>query len=152
MAPYQDMGEGASARRSRGGRLLDSEFVQFVLAGGTSALLNFLSRIGFSQFVSYRLAVILAYLIGMITAFLLIKYFVFEKSGRSAVSEFKGFVIVNIVSAAQVWLISVGLAEYFFPSIGFGFYPEEVAHFIGLGTLAVTSYFGHKHFSFRKTP
>jgi len=131
--------------------IVPREFIQFILAGGFSALINFISRIGFSEIVSFRVAVLLAYPIGMITAFLLTKYYVFEKSGRSLISEFKGFTIINFISVIQVWVISVGLVEYLFPEFSFTFYPEALAHFIGLGTLAITSYFGHKYFSFRKS-
>jgi len=127
-----------------------SEFFQFLLVGGLAAGINFISRIGFSEFFSYRIAIVLAYLIGMITAFLLSKYYVFEKSGRSLNDELRDFIIVNVFAVIQVWLISVSLAEYFFKYITFTFYPEEVAHLIGLGIPAITSYFGHKYFSFRK--
>ena len=127
-----------------------NEFFQFLVVGGLAAGINFISRIGFSELVSYRVAIVLAYLIGMITAFLLSKHYVFEKSGRPLKDEFRDFTIVNIFAVIQVWLISVGLAEYFFPHISFNFYPEEVAHLIGLGIPAITSYFGHKYFSFRK--
>jgi len=98
-----------------------SEFFQFIMVGGFSAGVNFVSRIGFSELVSYRYAIILAYLVGMVTAFLLSKHYVFEKSGRSFKDEFRDFTIVNIFAVIQVWLISVGLAEYFFPYISFTF-------------------------------
>lgn len=127
-----------------------SEFFQFLMVGGVAAGINFISRIGFSEFFSYRVAIVLAYIIGMLTAFLLSKYYVFEQSGRALKDELRDFTIVNIFAVIQVWLISVGLAEYLFPYISFTFYPEEVAHLIGLGIPAVTSYFGHKYFSFRK--
>lgn len=127
-----------------------TEFFQFLIVGGFAAGVNFISRIGFSEIVSFRLAVILAYLIGMLTAYLLSKHYVFEKSGRALKDELRDFTIVNIFAVIQVWLISVGLAEYFFPYISFHIFPEEVAHLIGLGIPAITSYFGHKHFSFRK--
>ena len=126
------------------------EFLQFLVVGGFSAGVNFLSRIGFSELVSYRYAIVLAYLIGMLTAFILSKYYVFEKSGRAFKDEFRDFTIINIFAIIQVWLISVGLAEYLFPYISFNFYPEEIAHLIGLGIPVITSYLGHKHFSFRK--
>jgi len=126
------------------------EFFQFLMVGGFSAGINFVSRIGFSELVSYRYAIIFAYLVGMITAFLLSKHYVFEKSGRPFKDEFRDFTIVNVFAVIQVWLISVGLAEYFFPYISFTFYPEEVAHLIGLGIPVISSYFGHKYFSFRK--
>ena len=131
-------------------KLDHSEFLQFLLVGGLAAGVNFVSRIGFSELVSYRVAIVLAYLIGMLTAFILSKHFVFEKSGRHYKDELRDFTIVNIFAVIQVWLISVGLAEYFFPYISFDFYPEEVAHLIGLGIPAITSYFGHKYFSFRQ--
>jgi len=126
------------------------EFFQFLMVGGLAAGINFISRIGFSELVSYRLAIVLAYIVGMITAFILSKHYVFEQSGRHFKDELRDFTIVNIFAVIQVWLISVGLAEYFFPYISFNYYPEEIAHLIGLGIPAVTSYFGHKHFSFKK--
>ncbi|MCW8899599.1 MAG: GtrA family protein [Gammaproteobacteria bacterium] len=126
------------------------EFFQFLFVGGLAAGINFVSRIGFSELVSYRVAIVLAYLIGMLTAFILSKHYVFEKSGRHFKDELRDFTIVNIFAVIQVWFISVGLAEYLFPYIFFTFYPEEIAHLIGLGIPAVTSYFGHKYFSFRK--
>jgi len=132
-------------------KLNHSEFFQFLIVGGFAAGINFISRIGFSELVSYRYAIILAYLVGMITAFLLSKHYVFEKSGRKYKDELRDFTIVNIFAVIQVWLISVGLAEYLFPYFSFTFYPEEVAHLIGLGIPVISSYFGHKYYSFRKT-
>lgn len=128
----------------------NSEFLQFLIVGGFSAGVNFVSRIGFSEFVSYRYAIVLAYLVGMLTAFLLSKHYVFEKSGRPFKDELRDFTIVNLFAVIQVWLISVGLAEYFFPYISFSYFPEEIAHIIGLGIPVISSYFGHKYFSFRK--
>lgn len=127
-----------------------TEFMQFLIVGGFAALVNFVSRIIINQFVSYRAAVILAYPLGMLTAFTLSKIYVFEKSGRHHLHELRDFTIVNVLAAAQVWLISVGLAEYAFPAVNYHFHAPELAHMIGLGVPAITSYFGHKYFSFRK--
>ena len=126
------------------------EFIQFLFVGGIAASVNFISRIGFNEFFSYRLSIVLAYIVGMIIAFLLFKHYVFEKSGKHYIEEVKNFTLVNIFSIIQVWFISVGLAEYLFPYLKFNIYPEEVAHFIGLGIPAISSYFGHKYFSFNK--
>lgn len=125
--------------------------MRFVITGGFAAGINFLSRIGLSEFVSYRYAVFFAYLIGMITAFILSKLFVFDKSGKTAWNEFAKFTIVNIVAVIQVWLISVGLVEYGFPAINFVFYPEEIAHLIGISVPVISSYYGHKYFTFAGT-
>ncbi len=127
---------------------INSEFARFILTGGFAAGVNFLSRIGLSELMSYRFAVFVAYIIGMITAFILAKIFVFTKSSQTTSNEFSRFTLVNIVAVIQVWFISVGLAEYGFPAINFVFYPEEVAHLIGISVPVVTSYYGHKYFTF----
>lgn len=131
-------------------KTIRTEFMQFLIVGGFAALVNFVSRIIINEWVNYRIAVMLAYLIGMLTAFVLSKMYVFEKSGRHHLHELRDFTIVNIFAVIQVWIISVGLAEYIFPAIDYTFYAPEVAHLIGLGIPAVTSYLGHKYFSFRK--
>lgn len=124
-------------------------FVKFVAAGGFAALVNLGSRIAINEYTSYQWAVILAYLCGMVTAFTLFKLVVFDKSGRSNHHEFLWFSLVNVFAAAQVWLISVGLAEYYFPWIGFDWHPGLLAHLIGVSVPVITSYFGHKLLSFR---
>ncbi|MDY6979491.1 MAG: GtrA family protein [Pseudomonadota bacterium] len=133
-------------------KTLRTEFMQFLVVGGFAALVNFVSRIIINEWVGYRLAVVLAYLVGMLTAFILSKIYVFEKSGRHHWHELRDFTLVNLLAVIQVWLISVGLAEYLFPAMGYTFYAPEVAHLIGLAIPAVTSYLGHKYYSFRKSP
>ncbi|MBV5336344.1 GtrA family protein, partial [bacterium] len=105
---------------------------------------------GFSQVMDFRWAVIAAYLCGMVTAWILSRLFVFGASGRSAWTEFARFGLVNVFAAAQVWLVSVGLAEYAFPAVGFVHHAEDVAHMIGVVIPVFTSYLGHKHFSFSR--
>jgi len=124
------------------------QFIRFMLVGGVAALVNFGSRIVFSMTFSFRWAVVLAYIIGMLTAYILSKYFVFELSGKSAIEELYRFVLVNLFAIAQVWLISIALAEYLFPMLEYAYYAEELAHFIGLLIPVITSYLGHKHFTF----
>ena len=41
-----------------------------------------------------------------------------------------------------------GLARLAFPAVGFDWLAEDIAHLIGVAIPAVTSYFGHRHFSF----
>lgn len=130
--------------------LLASEFTRFLLVGGFAALVNFITRIIFSEWMSFRVAIIVAYLVGMITAYILSRAVVFEASGKHPGHELFYFSLVNLVAVVQVWLISVGLAEYAFPYFAFDFYPEEIAHLVGLGIPVITSYLGHKYFSFAK--
>ena len=126
------------------------EFTRFVLTGGIAAGVNVAARWGLSHVMSYEAAVAVAYLFGMTTAYLLARMFVFDESGRSTGSELLRFAIVNVFALAQVWLVSVGLARLAFPAIGFAWHAEDIAHLIGVAIPAVTSYFGHRHFSFAK--
>ncbi len=129
---------------------LSSRFIQFLLVGGFAAAVNFVSRFLLNEYLGFKWAVFVAYLIGMITAYVMTRFFVFEPSGKHPVNEMTWFVVVNLVALLQVWLISVALAEYFFPFIGVTLMREEMAHFIGLSVPAITSYFGHKYLTFAK--
>jgi putative flippase GtrA len=99
--------------------------------------------------MSYELSLFFSYLCGMTTTFVLSRRFVFSAVGGSMHQQYLRFGIVNLVTFAQVWLVSVGLARLLFPAFGFEWYPDTVAHAIGISSLIATSYLGHKHFSFR---
>lgn len=124
------------------------EFGRFLVTGGIAAGANVVSRWLFDFVMPFEVAVVVAYLVGMTTAYVLAKLFVFEASGRSARDEFLRFAIVNVVALVQVWLVSVGLARYLFPAVGFTWYADDIAHMIGVVIPAITSYLGHRHFSF----
>lgn len=126
------------------------QFISFLFAGGFAAVVNFGSRFFYNEHVSFGNAVILAYITGMITAFVLTKLFVFEKSMHSTKKEFYYFTLVNLVAIVQTYIISVGFAKYIFPLIGFEFHPEAVAHAMGVIFPVFTSFIGHKYFSFKK--
>lgn len=123
-------------------------FVLFLAAGGVAALVNVLSRVALSLAMSYEAAVAVAYLCGMTVAFVLNRAFVFAPSGRAAHQEYVRFAIVNLAAIVQVWIVSVGLARVVLPAIGFAWHAETVAHVVGVAVPTVTSYLGHKHFSF----
>ena len=125
------------------------QFMIFLLTGGTAAVINFSSRIFYSQHVDFSSAVILAYITGMITAFVLAKLFVFKKSQQSVFRCALFFVLVNLVAILQTWGISMGLANYLLPSLGITLYVQEIAHATGIAVPVFTSYIGHKRWSFR---
>jgi putative flippase GtrA len=60
------------------------------------------------------------------------------------------FATVNVVSFAQVWLVSVGLARLLFPALTFQWHADSVAHMIGVASPLLFSYYAHKHFTFRR--
>ena len=125
-------------------------FILFLGAGSAAALVNIASRVVLNWAMPYEVAIVVAYLIGMTTAYLLNRYFVFAASGRGVTSEYLRFTLVNLAAVAQVWIVSVGLARLVFPAIGFAWHAELVAHVIGVAVPVLTSYLGHKHFSFAK--
>lgn len=127
-----------------------ARFVRFLITGGTAAIVNLVSCYWLDFLISFSSAVVAAYLIGMVTAYILGRLFVFERSGRTIADEFWRFTAVNMFAAAQVWTISVGLADYVFPASGFAWHPLDVAHLIGVAAPAYTSYLGHRHFSFAR--
>jgi putative flippase GtrA len=127
-----------------------TQFLRFVVAAGLSVPVNLGTRILFSRALPYEAALVLSHLCGMLTAYALTRLFVFERSGRSARSELARFAAVNVVSVVQTWIIAVGLVRLVFPAIGFERQPELIGHVIGLAAASVTSYIGHRHYSFGK--
>ena len=128
---------------------MTSRFVRFLIAGGLAAAVNIGSRMLFNLAMPFEWAVVLAYLTGMATAYGLMRIFVFDGSGRSAQSEFIRFAIVNIVGIGLVVFISITLSGYVFPAINFTWHAKFISHVLAVATPALTSYFGHKYFSFR---
>ncbi len=131
-----------------------TQFAAFVAAGMIAAVVNVAARLLLSRWMVYEAAVPLAYLCGMATAYALNRALVFARSGRGIGSEASRFALVNVLALAQVWLVSVGLARWLFPALGFAWHADTVAHVIGVASPIVTSYFAHKHFSFapRRAP
>ena len=129
-----------------------TRFIRFMVTGGMAAAVNLVSRylLNHFMFMSFAGAVAVAYLCGMVTAYALGRLFVFERSGRPVAQEFWRFTVVNVFAAAQVWIISVGLGEYVFRSTAFQWHPLEIAHLVGVSVPMVTSYLGHRHFSFAR--
>jgi putative flippase GtrA len=123
-------------------------FARFLLVGGIAATVNVLSRIALNLTMSYEAAIIVAYACGMTTAYVLNKVFVFTPSGRVVHEEYLRFIIVNLFALAQVWIVSVVLARYIFPTVGFTWHAETAAHILGVIVPTFTSYLGHRYFSF----
>jgi len=128
---------------------VNTEFFRFLLAGGIAAVANIMSRLLLSMVVRFDVAVAAAYLVGMATAFILNRQFVFDRSDRRVHSEMMRFVLVNVAALVQVWIVSVGLAEWLFPRVGLTWRAELIAHVIGVLSPVAASYLGHKHFTFR---
>ena len=126
------------------------EFIAFLVCNTFAAGVNFGSRILFSMLVRYEVAIVFAYCCGILTAFTLNKFFVFDAKKGKTGKQLLGFVLVNILGLALTLLFSLLFRNVIFPQIGFSFYPDEIAHFIGIAIPVFTSFLGHKYFSFRR--
>ncbi|MCB0272965.1 MAG: GtrA family protein [Bdellovibrionales bacterium] len=128
---------------------LSKEFLLFTAAGAIAALVNFVSRIGFNQYVNFSLSIVLAYLCGMITAFVLMKVFVFTSSSNKISKSALYFILINVLAVLQTWIISVGLAYYVLPKLGVAHFILEISHGIGVAVPVISSFIGHKYWTFR---
>lgn len=129
--------------------MVSQRVFRFILAGGIAAGANFCSRIALARIVSYVPSILIAYVIGMTTAFVLNRLFVFKGATNPIHHQIGWFTVVNLAAIAQTVAISVGLANYMLPAIGINSHAETIAHGIGVLFPVITSYIGHKHLSFR---
>lgn len=130
--------------------MISLRFVKFVAVGGVAAITNFGSRILLGLWLGYVTSIIVAYCIGMVTAFFLNKIFVFDESTNALHQQAMWFTLVNLAAVLQTVLVSVLFARYVFPATDMRWHAETVAHAIGVAIPVFTSYIGHKRLSFRR--
>jgi putative flippase GtrA len=125
-----------------------SQFRRFLVAGGVAACANVGSRALFEHVVPYRVAVVLAYLVGMLVAYALTSTFVFMSESRRHGESSARFVLVNFLGMAQTWIVSVGLGDHLLPRIGVTEHAHAVAHLAGVATPVFTSFVLHRAWTF----
>lgn len=128
--------------------MISRQFGLFVLVSGLAAAVNIAARYFLNFFFSYNVSILIAFLFGLTTAFVLNRKLVFTASNVDQVGQGVRFTLVNLVAAAQVWGVSVLLNSIVFPAIGFRWQAATLAHVCGVASPIATSYFAHKHFSF----
>ncbi|BFG74341.1 hypothetical protein PTKU46_23740 [Paraburkholderia terrae] len=128
---------------------VSKRFLLFLLTGGFAAAINWGSRIVYNIWMPYSAAIVVAYVTGMITAFVLARLFVFTKSTQSTKHSVFFFTLVNLVAVLQTWIVSVGLAYYVFPRFGVSWHAQDLAHAVGVIVPVFSSYIGHKKWSFK---
>ncbi len=131
--------------------------MRFLLVGSLAAAVNWVARIAlslaFAPTLSFEMAVLIAYAIGMTSGFLLYRAYVFPDAGLPMGVQVRRFIAVNLVSAAEVWLVAVVLLRLVVPALGIGadYAPvaEAIVHGIAIALGAATSYVGHKLLTFK---
>ncbi|WP_102251234.1 GtrA family protein [Xanthomonas arboricola] len=130
--------------------MISVKFLKFLLAGGTAATANFGSRILLGHVMPYVPSIVVAYLIGMITAFVLNRIFVFETASTTLAHQALWFTLINAAAVLQTVVCSLAFARWIFPLTGMDFYPETIGHAIGVAVPVFTSYAGHKALTFKE--
>lgn len=131
--------------------ILSKRVFVFLLSGGVAALANMGSRFALSYVFSYPVAITLAYCVGMAVAFVLFKYLVFDGGGgRGTTREIAWHVVINILALLQTLAVSLLLADYALPGLGWAWRTQDIAHVAGVLFPVFTSYLGHKHLTFSK--
>jgi putative flippase GtrA len=125
------------------------QILRFFVTGAAAALVNIATRIPLGWVMPYSASIVVAYLIAMSAAFALARSFVFRPEPGNARTEFLRFAAVNMVGLLQVLAVSLLLEAIVLPRLGFTWHAATVAHIIGVGSPAFTSYYAHKFFSFR---
>lgn len=125
-----------------------AEFIKFVGLGGLAAAVNYLSRFVFDLWMPFEAAVTLAYLAGMVVAFILFRQHVFSDGKGSGRQQVFRFTVVNLVGIVLAVCVSTLMARVVFPWVGWTWQPFAIAHAIGIAVPAVSSYFGHKHYTY----
>jgi putative flippase GtrA len=128
---------------------LSEQFGRFLIAGGVALLLHWLSRFVFNWYVDFGWAIVLAYLVGIVVAFVLNKIFVFPYSGRSLNFELFFFFFVNVAAFPFVWVAAYVLGEWVFVH----WMPKQIAlafgHAIAISLPVFVNFVLHKFITFR---
>jgi putative flippase GtrA len=126
-----------------------NQFVRFLLAGGTAAAANFLSRFLFSQFVPYVPAITLAFVVGLLTGFTLMRAYVFLGGAGKPARQASYFLVVNVAALAVTIAVSIVVARTASLVVPDGRFDEAVGHLAGVVAPVLLSFYAHKNLTFR---
>lgn len=126
------------------------EVFRFLIAGGSAAAINWLSRIALSLVMPFGWALAGAYLIGMVAGFLLYRNFVFRAAAGTLRRQLPVFLVVNLMGAVVVVGASAaGLAALarLWPGLPQSA-AEALAHGLAIGIGAGANFAGHRLLTF----
>lgn len=127
---------------------VSAQFLRFLAVGGVAAFLHWLARIALSQWLSFSLAVALAYGVGMVVAFMLNRIFVFPLSAKPAHQQLRDFVLVNLAFFPVVWASSVAI-EAGLRYLGLVHFTQALAHAMALAIPMLATFIIYKFIAFK---
>jgi putative flippase GtrA len=127
-----------------------AELTRFILSGIVSALAN-IGTVRLARFVlSYDLALVVGIVVALAVSFALTKLFAFgSKSWSRAPGQAVRFLIVFLSGCVLYWAVAVTVNRL---GIGYGLsgvVAETAGIIVGGGVMMVSSYFGHRFFTYR---
>ncbi len=128
---------------------ISERFIRFLLVSGIAAAANIGSRIVFSFWLPYVPSIVLAFCVGLCSAFVLNRLFVFRETVNRLYLQVFWFTMVNFAAVLQTLAVSLLLARLAFPAFDFRWHADTVAHVFGVTAPILTSFIGHKRLSFR---
>lgn len=126
-------------------------FARFLVAGGLAALANFASRLLLQPYAGFKVAVVLAYLVGFTTAFLLNRAFVFPKSGKPMRVEIAWFFLFNLLAFPVVVVSAILLRDFVFVRFLPHALAETVAHGVAILIPVAFNFAAHRLVTFGRS-
>ena len=125
------------------------QFSYFLISGAVASILNWSSRFFFSHFFDFQVSVVLAFFVGLLSGFFLMRLFVFKIPSNSIKSQALRYVVINMLALAQTFVVSVLVLDLMERVVEIRSISEAIAHAAGIVVPVFTSYVGHKNFTFR---
>lgn len=134
-------------------KILHSEFFKFLIVGAFSAGVNFFGRILFRSFFSYTVSILVGYLLGTISSYLLNKNFTFKAFDEKPYIQFVKFLVVTPFSILLgVWIAPISvrtLSSLKLIDIPMSWL-ESVGHLMAISITTIYNFLVIKFFCFRK--
>lgn len=129
-------------------RLRHDQRVAFIGVGAFNTVLGALLFVGLEltlgRVAGYMIVLIIAHGLAVICAFFMHRRFVFRVQGN---------VLIDFIRFETVHLGALGINAVLLPLlVEVGGLPVIPSQFLIVGVTAVVSFFGHRHFSFRRRP
>jgi len=120
----------------------------FIAIGAAAALVNLSARYLLDFALPFEVAVVLAYVVGMVAGFALFQALMFRGRSMMQPRRMARFAWVNLFGVTLAWAVSSVMARQLLPAIGWEWRPFEVAHLAGVAAPAICSYFLNKYYTF----
>ena len=126
------------------------EFARFVLSGVTATIGNMVAVWLARRFLSFEIALLAGIATAIAISFALSKFFAFRsRSWNRAIGEAARFLIVYATGCAMYWMVAV-IIRMFLLAHGVAVEAAEPGGIlVGAGTMMLTSYCGHRFFTYR---